>query len=342
MTKLRRPERGRSDADRRLRQASRHARTIQVLRRISGSGKWTAKSLAEDLECAERTIHRDLAVLELAGVPWYFDKAKGGYQVRGDRCLSDLRLSDDELFGLVAMTAVSSAPGMEIGKSTRVFTSRLQSSLPAAKQRLLINALEITQVLQLKLADHRQAKEPLRTIQVALLERRCLQGVYFSPYLDRPVNLSLNPFRLCLIGQAWYLIARSESDKTVKTYRAARFQSLRQTTQAATGVEAFDLKAYLGNAWSVFRGDKRHRVCLWFSKIATSLVLETCWHATQQHQILPNGEAIVTFEVDGLEEILWWVLGWSSRVTVLEPPELKSRVVQALELARAMQGHANA
>ena len=36
------------------------------------------------------------------------------------------------------------------------------------------------------------------------------------------------------------------------------------------------------------------------------------------------------FKVDGLEEILWWVLGWSGRAKVITPERLQDMVVEKL------------
>ena len=66
------------DADRRLRQADRLSRVLRVLQLIQSRGRYDAQAIAQELECSERTVYRDLAVLELAGVPWTCEKA--------DRC----------------------------------------------------------------------------------------------------------------------------------------------------------------------------------------------------------------------------------------------------------------
>lgn len=72
----------RSDADRRVRQCERLARLMQVLRLISGRGRWDAASLAEELECSTRTIHRLMQTLSIAGVPWFFDEKIRAYRIR--------------------------------------------------------------------------------------------------------------------------------------------------------------------------------------------------------------------------------------------------------------------
>jgi predicted DNA-binding transcriptional regulator YafY len=50
-----------------------------VLQLIQGRGRWSAREIARELECEERTMHRDLQALEMAGVPWFFNKSTGSY-----------------------------------------------------------------------------------------------------------------------------------------------------------------------------------------------------------------------------------------------------------------------
>ncbi|MCA9234562.1 MAG: helix-turn-helix domain-containing protein, partial [Planctomycetales bacterium] len=63
------PTATRSDRDRRVRQHDRIARVLNVLNLIQSRGRWNAQALAEELECSQRTVYRDLQVLEFAGVP---------------------------------------------------------------------------------------------------------------------------------------------------------------------------------------------------------------------------------------------------------------------------------
>jgi hypothetical protein len=72
----------RSDADRRARQADRLGRVLRVLRCILGPGRWDAESLAEELECSTRTVHRILQTLTMAGVPWFYCQDSRCYRVR--------------------------------------------------------------------------------------------------------------------------------------------------------------------------------------------------------------------------------------------------------------------
>jgi predicted DNA-binding transcriptional regulator YafY len=141
---------------------------------------------------------------------------------------------------------------------------------------------------------------------------------------------------LCLINQAWYLIARPTDQSKPKTYRIARFKSLRMTPVTAQVPENFDLHEYFGNAWGVYRGSESYDVEVAFTKEAAPLVTETIWHQTQQVHRQKDGSVNLHFKVDGLSEIVYWVLGWAGRARVVQPQELREMVAEKLATALAM------
>ncbi len=98
----------------------------------------------------------------------------------------------------------------------------------------------------------------------------------------------------------------------------------------------FSLDEYFGNAWSVYKGEQTYDVEIEFTPDAADLVTETVWHKSQQVKRQADGRVTLTFQVDGLNEIVWWVLGWSSRAKVTQPEELRKLVVEKLSQAIAM------
>lgn len=72
----------RSETDRRVRQSERLARVIRIYQLInSRNGPWNPKTIAREICCSERTVYRDLQVLSMAGVPWFFDDMCDTYRV---------------------------------------------------------------------------------------------------------------------------------------------------------------------------------------------------------------------------------------------------------------------
>ena len=323
----------RSDSDRRLRQATRFARVLRVLEIIQSRGRYGVKEIAAELEASERTIFRDLAVLELAGVPYYHDRDGHCLRVRPGFQFPPINLTDDELVGQATATAITSAPGLDVTKGAAPATRKLKANSREKASKLLEDVEKVTTVLDLKLADHSQSHEAIRTIQWSLCQSRKLTGTYLSPYEAKPRRLELHPYRLCLVRQAWYLIACPDHSDQPRTYRVTRFRTLRPTNIPAEVPEDFDLKAYFGNAWGVYRGAQSYEVVARFTREVADLVTETTWHSTQKVERHGDGSVTLSVLVDGLNEVVHWLLGWSGRVTVVNPPELREMVLEHLRKA---------
>jgi len=332
------PIKKRPDRDRRVRQNERMARVLGVLQLIQSRGRWNAKAIAAELGCSERTVYRDLEVLEFAGVPWHFDEREQCYRVRPDYRFPVFGLTEEEALGQALATALTQSPGLDVGTGAAPTTRKLQVTSPEGIKEILADAAELISVLGLKLADHSKHRDAIKTIQFALLEERQITGQYESPYEPEAVKLRLHPFRLCLIKNAWYIIAKPSDSEEPRTYRVARFKTLRMLDQPADVPEDFNLKEYFGNAWAVFRGEKTFDVEIWFTPEAAKIVTETVWHHTQKAKSHKDGSMTLSFRVDGLEEIRNWVLGWAGFAKVVEPAELRELVVEKLQAALDMHG----
>ncbi len=323
----------RPDSDRRLRQAGRFARVLRVLEMIQGRSGYGVKEMAAELECSERTIFRDLSVLELAGVPWFHDQEDRRYRVRPGYNFPAMNLDEEDLIGQATATAITSAPGLDVTRGAGPTTRKLWAGSREGSSKLLDVVEEVTAVLDLKLADHGRSREIIRDIQRSLIRGRRLTGTYASPYEERPRRLDLHPYRLCLVKQAWYLIARPDESDGPRTYMVARIRALRPSDAAASVPADFDLKTYFGNAWGVYRGAESYEVEVRFTPQAADLVAETTWHSTQSARRHEDGGVTLNFTIDGLEEVVHWVLGWSGRATVVRPPELRSMLLSHLRRA---------
>ena len=327
----------RSEQERRENQATRLSRLLRLLACLAGRGKWNAKNLAAELECSEKTVRRYLQTLQIAGYSTYCDKNDGYYRfLRDDLKFPVFSLTADELLEQAAATAITKEPSLNVAASASHATRKIAVG-SRKNAELLADAEMVMAVVDMKLANHSEHREIIRTAQWALIQKRQITGQYLTPYQEKSIRLILHPYRLCFAGQAWYLIARADNEKRPKTYRIARFRSMRQMETPASTPANFDLDKYFGNAWCVFQGDETYDVEIEFTKDAAKLVQETQWHKTQQVKKLPDGCVQLSFRVDGLEEIVWWVLGWSGRAKVLKPQKLREMVIEKLQEALKMQ-----
>jgi predicted DNA-binding transcriptional regulator YafY len=334
-------KRNKPDRDRRVRQADRLARVLRVLELVQGRGRWTTKAIADEIECSERTVYRDLDVLKFAGIPYYREGDQQFVRVRSDFRFPVMTLTDDEVLGLSLAAAITKAQGLDVSAGAAPTTRKLAAVSKEETQELIDDAMRLVSVLDLKLVDHSRHHEAIRTVQMALLQGKQISGLYESPYEPTQVRLKLHPFRLCLIKNAWYIIGTVTNENTPKTFRVARFKTLRMLTEPAVVPEDFDLRTYFGNAWAVFRGDRSYDIELKFKPTAARIVIETMWHHTQKACSHKDGSITLSFQVDGLNEILNWLLSWAGQVRVQKPDELKSLFMQTLEDAIQVQAVAD-
>lgn len=328
----------RSDADRRLRQADRLSRVLRMLQLLMSRGRWTRQDIAAEQECSVRTVYRDQDVLELAGIPIERDSENRFLRVRQDFRFPSLPLTEEEALAQGTAASITSGPGLDINAGAGPVSRKLAATNREDMSQVLADAEQLVSVLDLKLADHTRHRDIIRTVQWALVKRKQLTGTYRSPHEPDEVKLLLHPYRLCLVKQAWYLIAQAVGEHKPRTYRVTRFKTLRMLEANALVPEDFDLTKYFGNAWAVYRGDKSFDVEIVFAPDVASTVTEVVWHPTQKVLKQKDGSVTLAFKVDGLNEIIRWVLGWGSRAKVIQPIELREMVLaqlhQSLEIYR--------
>lgn len=56
------------------------SRVLRMLQLLMSRGRWTRQDIAAEQECSERTVYRDLQVLELAGIPVEHDPQNRFYR----------------------------------------------------------------------------------------------------------------------------------------------------------------------------------------------------------------------------------------------------------------------
>lgn len=306
------------------------ARLIQYITLFRGQASWNARRLAERFGCSRRNIYRDLALLELAGVPFYYDPdfgEGGGFRIRPDYFFPTVQLNQQECIDLAVLTrGVATGHGIPLLDSATEVRDKLMATVPAKHQDTIRTASELFEILSLRLADHSKCRGVMLAFQEALLLRRQLEGIYQSPREKRPVKVRLQPRRVFLTSICWYAVCYDNDAKENRLYRLARFKDVRVTKQAMTVPEEFSLREFLGNAWTVYRGDRDWPVEILFDPEAAPLVSEVRWHETQKLLPQKNGSVIFQATVSGFEEIKYWILNWGPRATVLKPRELADEV----------------
>ena len=124
------------------------------------------------------------------------------------------------------------------------------------------------------------------------------------------------------------MLGPSSLYESVCTVKFNRIRELQTTERCFVDDENFDLHDYLGRAWSMIPEGQLYNIKLKFLPEVAHDVAEIQWHNTQQVTFEDDDSAIVEFQVDGLNEITWWILSYGDKVQVLAPKILRQRIVR--------------
>src|SRR5262245_43539177 len=220
---------------------------LQVHQRI------TTRELAQRLEVAERTIHRDMDALGAAGVPIVAERGSGG----GWSLLEEYRtnltgLNEAEIQALFLAQPARLLGDLGLRQAADAARIKLQAALsPTARH----DAEHARQRIHIDGAGWSQAREPvplLPAIQEAVWQDRTLLLTYQRAD-DTAVERLVEPLGLVAKGSIWYLIARV--DDSTRTYRISRVQKAEITNQTFTRPVDFDLAAHWEASSTQFRAN---------------------------------------------------------------------------------------
>jgi proteasome accessory factor B len=303
-------------------------RILKIIALIQGQKGWNAKKLAEECAVTQRTIYRDLDMLEGAGIPYFYDPTHKCYQIRRDFFMRPVELTLDEALSLIAL-------GEHIGGQEQVPFTRAATQAVAKIRSLLPDSMQtalkgLDDRLAIKLAATQSPhgiSDVYKVVCDALAKRKALRCRYESLAGTKKADTFLfKPYTLFFNQRAWYVVGHHDGHNEVRCLKLNRFAEIKLTDQGYEIPGTFSLKKHLGNAWRMIRGPRRYDVELLFDKEFAETIGDTHWHDTQEIDWQDDGSIIFRCQVDGLDEIVWWLLSMGPHCTVKAPVELAQQV----------------
>ena len=312
------------------------ARLFRVVLILQAEKFPNARELAERCEVSRRTIYRDLDLLTEAGIPVRYRVEKQGYQLAKGFFLPPTELDEAETLALLILAQQRRVcDGLAPLHHAWGGAAKLVQALPAEIREHVTAAAEpfLTGARRgVSPPDRRLVQE---TIVSALARLRQIRVWYrvSDGQADECTKFSL--YRLVLRDDHWFMIGRSSLRRGIEVIGVPWVRRVVMTDDPYTIPPRFNLGRFLGQAWGVDRDPVRYRVGLRFSSRVAPELNDVIRHHTQKRTELADGRVELHFVLDGIEEVLRWVLGFGDQVEVLEPLDLRRRVFQvASSLAR--------
>ncbi len=318
---------------------TRTQRLIQIVQLLQAGRPCGMEWLASELGVSRRTIFRDMKVLKEAGIGCDYDAARESYRIEHSYYLKPLNFSLQEALVLMLLTRkLVDERVIPLFASAASAGLKIESSLPADIRAHCGELLDGVEVGRLVVSDVDPVTDVLLRIQEAIASRRKIRVVYDSYFEQAEIATVLHPYRLTFRSRGWYVVGHSQMHREVRTFKLERFIDLQVQEVPFKLPRGFDLDAYFGNAWNMIRGDRTYHVEIHFDKKVAGNVEEVAWHPTQRTRRRADGSLVFEVDVDGIEEIAWWVLGYGDQAVVSEPQGLRQLVAShARNLVRRYQ-----
>ena len=307
-------------------------RLLHLVELLRTEGPLTAKELAEHLGVSPRTLNRDIRELKEQGIDLPSDAA-GFYRlpsVAGGPC----GLSEEETLALLLTAEIFGQRGIDVPELALLSqaTRKLYEACSPSLRRRFDQHAGVLAVRRLEQAKPDRTAAFFEPLCEAAIARRRVRIRYHSLSESKFIDTDLAPYRLVHAKRTWYCIGQSSFHREVRTFNLARIGTLEELDKSFRMPKSFSLDDYFGNAWRMIREGGVHPVRLRFARSVAQNVAETVWHPTQRVRWQDDGSILVDFDVDGLREVSWWILGYGSQVEVLAPPMLRT-IVQSHALA---------
>lgn len=198
----------------------------------------TAAAVASELEVSVRTVYRDIAALQTAGVPIWTETGPGGgvRLVEGWRTSLD-GLTGDEAAALFLGGVPSAVADLGLGAVLVAAQSKVISTLPPELRGRASRLRERFHVDAPGWFGSKTPPEHLGAVADAVWADRRVDVTYLRS--DRSVRRRLDPLGLVLKAGTWYLVAAHRGQ--VRTYRVGRIDAATVRDETSRRPPGFEL-----------------------------------------------------------------------------------------------------
>ena len=291
------------------------------------------------LEVSPATFKRDLEYLrDRLAAPIIWDRENHGYRYDSNEPgaeqyqLPGLWFNTSEIQALLSMDALleNLQPGI-LSSHVKPLQSRIRLLLDKGDH----SVEEISKRIRiLPLAAKKYRSQHFQLISQALLTRKRLRMRYYSRQQDDESNREISPQRLIYYRDNWYLDSWCHWRKALRSFSVDAIKQVEILADTAKDIDEQFLNKELASGYGIFSGAETHQAVLRFSPRIVRWVSRELWHSQQQSEYDESGYYILQIPYSQDTELIMDILKHGSEVEVLQPSELRRKVIDRI---RAMQ-----
>jgi predicted DNA-binding transcriptional regulator YafY len=166
-------------------------------------------------------------------------------------------------------------------------------------------------------------------LQLSIDKNMRVQIDYEKEAGDVEFSREICPLIIFQTDNYWRVLAKHEGQ--IKQYHLNKILDVRMTDKKFKPMPGNEVEELFKYSWRSWLGTERFKVKLWFSKLWAERLTPKTLIDTEAVKVNDDGSVIYEATVNSLEEIAGWIVTRGSGVKVLEPKELKDKVLNLAE-----------
>lgn len=302
-------------------------RWFKIIYAIQAKPGITAKELADKCGTTERTVYRDLRMLDVLA-PITNDGYGKGYSFVSDFAIYPLNWTEQESLVFSMLPSV-----VDHSKLPQGFESGYDKVMAAHfKQKTQSKELlqHVTEIIQMGSPAYKEdAPNFLLAVIQAILAEKTVKTEYHTQSRNELTERLIDPYYLVPRDQRFYLIGFCHSAQEIRTFRLSRFRSLEMTGTAFDKGD-FNIKQYMKRTWSIERGNHHIPFKVKFSPAVARYIKEEEMFVRPKMEDLNDGSLLFEVTLNHDREFLNWVYSYGLEAEILEPKSYRDAMKEKL------------
>lgn len=302
-------------------------RLFKMLLAIQANPGISAKELADKCETTDRTIYRDLRILDLIA-PVTNEGYGKGYRFVGNFAMYPLNFTEQEALVFSVLPSV-----LDTGKLPPGFESAYDKVMAThvKETRKRSDTLEnVADMIQMGTPAYRENNANfLLPIMEAIIAKKTIRAVYHTQYRNELTERDIDPYYLVPRDQRFYLIGYCHAKQDIRTFRISRFRHVELTGRPFDKGD-FSIAQYMKYTWSIERGDSLITFKIRFSPDVARYVKEEELFVRPKMTDQPDGSLLFEVAVNHEREFLNWVVQYGPSAEILEPASVREKFKEQL------------
>ncbi len=279
-----------------------------------------SRSLTEEFEISPATARRDITYLrDRLLAPLAFSHQKNGFYYTDQSFTLPFENSPKITYMLGLLSKLAGEAGLGSLPEVKQLQNRLGAMLMEEHQRLIeavyCERIEIEEI----------APQVFEIITESIVKSQLLL-ISYSPPEKQPEKRIIESLKLINYQGRWYLAAYCTLRNDFRIFHLSRIKSAKLYSERVNPARKLP-DAWLEQSFGIFKGETKYHAKIEFSSSAAELVSHQRWHHDQT--ITPSEKGIIlSLPVNEPRELIMKILQYGARAKVLEPPELKKKLVE--------------